>query len=82
MTVESVDAALAEVRPYLQADGGDVEILGVQGGVVSLRLEGACRCARCRTLGRATGAPGTISLLRVRSGLGLERRLQPAKGPK
>lgn len=42
MTVASVVAALEEVRPYLQADGGDVEVIAVADGVVSLRLEGAC----------------------------------------
>jgi Fe-S cluster biogenesis protein NfuA len=43
MTVETVVAALDEVRPYLQADGGDVEVVGVEAGMVALRLEGACR---------------------------------------
>ena len=34
--------ALDEVRPYLVAHGGGVELLGVDDGVVHLRLEGAC----------------------------------------
>ena len=34
--------ALDEVRPYLVAHGGGVELLGVDEGVVKLRLEGAC----------------------------------------
>ena len=42
MTVESVHAALDEVRPYLIADGGDVSVAAVEGGTVMLRLEGAC----------------------------------------
>eukprot|EP00882_Tetradesmus_deserticola_P012317 GHRQ01013056.1.p1 GENE.GHRQ01013056.1~~GHRQ01013056.1.p1 ORF type:complete len:463 (+),score=198.26 GHRQ01013056.1:85-1389(+) len=42
MTVGSVDAALDEVRPYLMADGGDVEVVGVEGGVVAVALQGAC----------------------------------------
>jgi Fe-S cluster biogenesis protein NfuA len=42
MTVESVDAALEEVRPYLLADGGDVAVVGVEGGVVAVALQGAC----------------------------------------
>eukprot|EP00882_Tetradesmus_deserticola_P029629 GHRQ01033209.1.p2 GENE.GHRQ01033209.1~~GHRQ01033209.1.p2 ORF type:complete len:285 (+),score=161.72 GHRQ01033209.1:1031-1885(+) len=42
MTVASVDAALDEVRPYLMADGGDVEVVGVEGGVVAVALQGAC----------------------------------------
>ena len=39
---EKVEAALARVRPSLQADGGDVELMDVKGGVVTLRLTGAC----------------------------------------
>jgi len=39
---EKVEAALAQVRPALQADGGDVELLDVKEGVVTLRLTGAC----------------------------------------
>jgi Fe-S cluster biogenesis protein NfuA len=39
---EKVEAALARIRPALQADGGDVELLGVKEGVVSVRLTGAC----------------------------------------
>jgi Fe-S cluster biogenesis protein NfuA len=37
-----VEAALDEVRPYLRSHGGGVELLGVDDGVVQLRLEGAC----------------------------------------
>jgi Fe-S cluster biogenesis protein NfuA len=39
---EKVEAALARIRPALQADGGDVELMGVKEGVVSVRLTGAC----------------------------------------
>lgn len=39
-TVENVDKVLDEVRPYLIADGGNVEVVGVKDGVVSLRLQG------------------------------------------
>ena len=39
---EKVEAALAKIRPALQADGGDVELVEVNGGVVKLRLKGAC----------------------------------------
>jgi Fe-S cluster biogenesis protein NfuA/nitrite reductase/ring-hydroxylating ferredoxin subunit len=37
-----VRGALADVRPYLESHGGDVELLGVADGVASLRLEGSC----------------------------------------
>jgi len=39
---EKVEAALEKIRPALQADGGDVELVDVNEGVVSLRLTGAC----------------------------------------
>jgi Fe-S cluster biogenesis protein NfuA len=39
---EKVEAALAEIRPHLQADGGDVELLDVNDGTVTVRLTGAC----------------------------------------
>jgi Fe-S cluster biogenesis protein NfuA len=39
---ERVSGALDEVRPYLMAHGGGVELLGIDEGVVRLRLEGAC----------------------------------------
>ena len=39
---EKIEAALAEIRPSLQADGGDVELVDVQNGTVMVRLVGAC----------------------------------------
>lgn len=43
MLKEKVEQALSKVRPSLQADGGDVELVDVdQDGVVKLRLQGAC----------------------------------------
>jgi Fe-S cluster biogenesis protein NfuA len=43
MLRERVEQVLGEVRSYLQAEGGDVELIDVtQEGVVKLRLKGAC----------------------------------------
>jgi len=39
---EKVEAALAKVRPMLLADGGDVQLIDVEDGVVKLKLTGAC----------------------------------------
>ena len=39
---EKVEAALNKIRPALQADGGDVELVEVDEGVVKVRLTGAC----------------------------------------
>lgn len=42
-TIEDrVDKAIQELRPNLQADGGDIELLGVEKGVVKVKLKGAC----------------------------------------
>jgi Fe-S cluster biogenesis protein NfuA len=39
---EKIDMVLNETRPALLADGGDVELVDVSEGVVTLRLTGAC----------------------------------------
>jgi Fe-S cluster biogenesis protein NfuA len=42
MNNEKVKTVLDQIRPALQADGGDVELIGVEDGIVSVRLTGAC----------------------------------------
>jgi len=39
---DRVEKALEELRPQLQADGGDIELLGVESGIVKVRMKGAC----------------------------------------
>ena len=39
---EKVEEAINKIRPMLQADGGDVELVDVQDGIVTVRLQGAC----------------------------------------
>ncbi len=39
---ERVEEAIKKIRPMLQADGGDVEVVDVEDGVVKVRLKGAC----------------------------------------
>ena len=39
---EKVEAALALIRPQLQADGGGVELIDVTNGTVQVKLTGAC----------------------------------------
>jgi Fe-S cluster biogenesis protein NfuA len=57
-----VEKALVSIRPRLQADGGDVELVGVDDeGIVSVRLAGACR-----------GCPGAVMTLKM----GIERILK------
>jgi len=41
---EKVEESLAKVRPMLQADGGDVELVEItENGIVKVRLQGACK---------------------------------------
>jgi Fe-S cluster biogenesis protein NfuA len=40
---KKVQAAINKIRPTLQADGGDVELVSVEDGVVKVRLQGACK---------------------------------------
>ncbi|MCK9615863.1 MAG: NifU family protein [Candidatus Omnitrophica bacterium] len=50
MLKEKVENALKGIRPALQADGGDVELVEVtEDGVVKLRLKGACGCCPMST---------------------------------
>jgi Fe-S cluster biogenesis protein NfuA len=58
---ERVEEALKEIRPALQADGGDVELIGVDDGIVKVRLTGACG-----------GCPMSQMTLKI----GIEKRLR------
>ncbi|KAM4085961.1 hypothetical protein ACJW30_10G066500 [Castanea mollissima] len=42
LTAQNVDLVLEDVRPYLISDGGNVDVVSVQDGVVFLKLQGAC----------------------------------------
>jgi len=39
---QQIETALAQVRPALQADGGDIELVAVDGRDARVRLKGAC----------------------------------------
>ena len=40
--INKVEKVLEEIRPNLQADGGDIELVAVENDVVKVRLKGAC----------------------------------------
>ena len=42
-TKQLVEKALEKIRPMLQRDGGDIELVEVNDGVVKVRLTGACK---------------------------------------
>lgn len=61
LTSNNVEKVLDDLRPYLMADGGNVELVEVDGPVVKLRLQGACG-----------SCPSSAMTLRM----GIERRLR------
>ncbi len=43
ITIQKIDEAISEIRPYLNADGGDVELVDLtEDNTVKVRLTGAC----------------------------------------
>jgi Fe-S cluster biogenesis protein NfuA len=63
LTIENVERVLDELRPYLMADGGNVEIVEIDGPVVKVRLQGACG-----------SCPSSTMTLKM----GIERKLREA----
>jgi len=58
---EQVQEVLNLVRPHLQADGGDVELVDVtEDGVVSVRLTGACGSCPMSTMTLKMGIERTL----------------------
>lgn len=50
-TIEKkVQNALAEIKPRIQADGGDIELVAIENGTVKVRLKGACAGCPMATL--------------------------------
>ena len=42
LTLENVEKVLDELRPFLMADGGNVQVVELDGPIVKVRLQGAC----------------------------------------
>lgn len=61
LTRDNVEQVLDEMRPYLMADGGNVELVDIDGPIVKLRLQGACG-----------SCPSSTMTLKM----GIERRLK------
>lgn len=61
LTPDNVETVLDELRPYLMADGGNVELVDIDGPIVKLRLQGACG-----------SCPSSTMTLKM----GIERRLR------
>lgn len=63
LTLANVERALDELRPYLMADGGNVEVVEIDGPIVKVRLQGACG-----------SCPSSTMTLKM----GIERKLREA----
>lgn len=61
LTTDNVENVLDELRPYLMADGGNVELAEIEGPIVKLKLQGACG-----------SCPSSAMTLKM----GIERRLR------
>ena len=57
---EKIEAALDKIRPALRADGGDVELVDVKDGVVTVRLTGACGSCPMSTMTLKMGVERVI----------------------
>ncbi len=61
---EKIEAALAKIRPALQADGGDVQLVDVsEEGVVQVKLTGACRGCPMAAMTLKSGVERTLMRL-------------------
>ena len=57
---ETVEIALQEIRPYLEADGGNVSIVDVTEDTVSIQLDGACLGCAVNQMTLKNGVEATI----------------------
>jgi len=72
-TLQSVASTLETLRPAMQADGGDVELIACEDGVVSVKLRGTCLVCPSASLTLKHGIertlkekiPGIIKVVRV-----------------
>ncbi len=55
MLEENIERVLEEIKPHLQADGGDVELVSVEDGVVKVRFLGECSGCPFRAITLKTG---------------------------
>ena len=56
----SVETALQEIRPYLEADGGNISLVEVTNDTVSVKLEGACIGCTVNQMTLKNGVEATI----------------------
>lgn len=56
----NVQKALEEIRPFLNSDGGDIELVSIEGSIVKVRLIGACVACSVNQMTLKSGVESTI----------------------
>tara|TARA_R110002073_G_scaffold216229_2_gene376472 strand:- start:39565 stop:39804 length:240 start_codon:yes stop_codon:yes gene_type:complete len=59
-TLENVEKALSEIRPFLESDGGNIKLLSIEGATVKVQLEGACIGCSVNQMTLKNGVEATI----------------------
>lgn len=59
-TLENVEKALDEIRPFLMSDGGNIKLLSIKDFVVKVQLEGACIGCSVNQMTLKNGVEATI----------------------
>jgi Fe-S cluster biogenesis protein NfuA len=62
-TYQQIENAIARIRPLLQSDGGDIEIVELEGTTVRVRLTGACAGCPTAHMTLYTGVEGLLRRL-------------------
>ncbi len=57
---DNIEKALTEIRPFLEADGGNISLVSVDDGVVKVQLEGACISCSVNQMTLKNGVEATI----------------------
>ena len=58
--IQRIETALSEIRPFLNNDGGDIELVSVEGDVVNVRLTGTCTDCTVNQMTLKSGVEMTI----------------------
>ena len=59
-TLDNVEKALSEIRPFLQSDGGNIKLLSIEESIVKVQLEGACIGCSVNQMTLKNGVEATI----------------------
>ncbi len=59
-TLDNVEKALEEIRPFLMSDGGNIKLLSIEDEIVKIQLEGACIGCSVNQMTLKNGVEATI----------------------